>query len=60
MKLKLYYLLILFSIIAVNRRGKKQNIKELSNDKYFLKSGSLESLSIKEETLTANTIIKTE
>lgn len=58
MKLKLYYLLILFSIIAVKRSGKKQKMKEFSNDKYYLKSGSSESLSRRDETLIANTIIK--
>ena len=56
-KLKLYFLLILFSIIVVIRRGKKQKIKGLSNFKNYLQSGSSEFLSTKEETLIANTII---
>jgi hypothetical protein len=60
MKLKLYFLFILFSIITIKISGNKQNIKGFLTSMYYLESGSLESLSIREETLIANTIIKIE
>jgi len=57
-KLKLYFLLILFSVTAINRDGNKQKTKGFLNTNNYLVSGSSESLSIREVTFTEQTIIR--